>query len=80
LTKVKGTIYYIAPEVFLRDYGAKCDVWSIGVMTYLFLSGKQPFANKNAKDNEVQEAILAGRYSFDDPSWESISNDAKDFI
>lgn len=29
-----GTLHYIAPEVLQKRYDEKCDLWSIGVMTY----------------------------------------------
>ena len=47
-----GTIEYTAPEVFPREYGprtveytSKCDVWSIGCLTYKLLTGNVPFRN-----------------------------------
>jgi len=39
----KGTPYYIAPEVIHGDYDKRADLWSLGVVTYVLLSGKQPF-------------------------------------
>jgi calcium-dependent protein kinase len=43
ITEVLGTPYYIAPEVLDRNYNEKCDIWSIGVITFLLLSGRAPF-------------------------------------
>ena len=39
-----GTITYMAPEILLRKkYNEKVDIWSVGVITYLLLSGNYPF-------------------------------------
>jgi calcium-dependent protein kinase len=46
---VLGTPYYIAPEVLHGNYDEKCDIWSIGVILFILLSGTAPF---NANDDE----------------------------
>lgn len=43
LSEVVGSAYYIAPEVLMQEYDEKCDIWSIGVLTYTLLAGKPPF-------------------------------------
>jgi calcium-dependent protein kinase len=53
-----GTIYYIAPEVLLKRYKEKCDVWSAGVVLYMLIFGKPPFAGNN--DYEIMDSILKG--------------------
>ena len=48
--KIVGSIYYIAPEVLLKKYNSKCDLWSCGVIMYILLTGVPPFGGK---DNQV---------------------------
>lgn len=44
MTVAIGSIFYMAPEVFFGEpYNSKCDVWSIGIMTYELLYGCAPW-------------------------------------
>lgn len=73
-----GSAYYKAPELLVGEYGPKCDIWSCGVICFILLGGYAPFDGDD--DMEIEEAILCGEYDFDDPVWDLISEDAKDFI
>lgn len=78
LKTTHGTSYYIAPEVLSKSYDERCDVWSIGVMLYILLSGKPPFDGEN--DEEITEQVKIGEYVMTGGAWQVISNDAKNLI
>jgi len=77
-TSVVGSTYYIAPEVYDDVYDSKCDLWSVGVIAYMLLSGYPPFDGLD--DNEIEEKVLIGEFCFDEPIWNSVPVTAKDFI
>ncbi|GMJ00868.1 calcium-dependent protein kinase 17 [Hibiscus trionum] len=77
-TDIVGSAYYIAPEVLQRNYGPEADIWSIGVMLYIFLSGVPPFWAEN--DNGIFNEILCGNVNFTSNPWPSISPQAKDLV
>lgn len=58
MTATFGTAYYIAPEVVLTGYDEKCDIWSLGVILYILLSGKPPFDGKD--DKEIIKKVKKG--------------------
>ncbi len=76
-TKV-GTAYYVAPEILMGDYNEKCDIWSAGVILYIFLSGDPPFNGPN--DAAIYNKISQMKFSFPEKKWRNISNEAKDLI
>ena len=78
LSNMHGTSYYIAPEVLAKKYNKKCDVWSVGVIMFILLSGKPPFDGKD--DNEITDAVKVGKYKMEDEPWGSISKDAKNLV
>ncbi len=73
-----GTPYYIAPEVLNKSYNSKCDIWSVGVITYILLSGQPPFNGESDKD--IMKKVRIGKFNFDLPVWNAVSENAKDFI
>ena len=61
-TDVVGTLSYAAPEVFEGHYNAyQADLWSIGVMLFVMLTGKFPFGTKGCTQEQVKEDMRRGR-------------------
>jgi len=53
-------------------------MWSIGVITYVILSGTPPFLEKS--NEKIFEKILKAEYSFPSQCWDLISDSAQNFI
>lgn len=73
-----GTPYYLAPEVIAGNYGPECDVWSLGVVMFVLLSGQQPFTGDTL--TEIMQKITHADYDFDDEVWKPVSFEAKELI
>ncbi|XP_036965131.1 myosin light chain kinase, smooth muscle isoform X3 [Acanthopagrus latus] len=74
-----GTPEFVAPEVI--NYEAisyPTDMWSIGVICYILLSGLSPFMGDN--DNETLSNVTSATWDFEDEAFDEISDTAKDFI
>ncbi|XP_014424433.1 death-associated protein kinase 2-like isoform X2 [Pelodiscus sinensis] len=74
-----GTPQYIAPEVInYEPLSSATDMWSIGVITYILLSGMSPFQGET--DAETLSNVVAGIYEFEDKYFNETTEMAKDFI
>ncbi|TKS88695.1 Death-associated protein kinase 2 [Collichthys lucidus] len=74
-----GTPQYIAPEVINCDpLSTAADMWSIGVITYILLSGLSPFQDDT--NEGTLRNIIAMNYEFDEQCFSMTSSMAKDFI
>ncbi|XP_046889445.1 death-associated protein kinase 2 isoform X1 [Hypomesus transpacificus] len=74
-----GTPEFVAPEIVnYEPLGLEADMWSIGVITYILLSGASPFLGDSKQ--ETLGNISATNYEFDDEFFSSTSELAKSFI
>ncbi|KAM6899515.1 death-associated protein kinase 2 [Xenentodon cancila] len=74
-----GTPQYIAPEVINGEpLSTAADMWSIGVITYILLSGLSPFQDDT--NEQTLKNIIDMKYQFEDRYFSTTSSMAKDFI
>ncbi|XP_051862011.1 titin isoform X30 [Drosophila albomicans] len=74
-----GTPEFIPPEIISYEpIDFKSDMWSVGVICYVLLSGLSPFMGDT--DVETFSNITRADYDFDDEAFDCVSQEAKDFI
>jgi calcium/calmodulin-dependent protein kinase I len=79
LTKQCGTPFFVSPEILMRQpYDQQSDMWSVGCIIFLLLSGNLPFMGKSQKD--LFRKIVSGKFEFDEEEWCDVSTDAKDLV
>ncbi|KAJ8924394.1 hypothetical protein NQ315_007190 [Exocentrus adspersus] len=74
---VVGTPAYLAPEVLRnKGYNRSLDMWSVGVIVYVSLSGTFPFN----EDEDINEQIQNAAFMYPPNPWKEISSAAIDLI
>ncbi|KAK4884345.1 hypothetical protein RN001_000616 [Aquatica leii] len=74
---VVGTPAYLAPEVLRnKGYNRSLDMWSVGVIIYVSLSGTFPFN----EDEDINEQIQNAAFMYPSNPWKEVSSDAIDLI
>jgi len=74
-----GTAFYLAPECIRPRKGwelKKSDMWTIGVITYVLLTGRPPFHGRDNK--EILRKILRAKVNW--PRSSKLSRNAKSFV
>eukprot|EP01023_Acetabularia_acetabulum_P003158 TRINITY_DN11342_c0_g1_i2.p1 TRINITY_DN11342_c0_g1~~TRINITY_DN11342_c0_g1_i2.p1 ORF type:complete len:367 (-),score=55.19 TRINITY_DN11342_c0_g1_i2:346-1446(-) len=82
LTKMTGTPLYMAPEMFMRDYGFEVDIWAAGVLLYQLLTGLPPFWEswevlRGSDQSSLMLDIMSNQVLVDR---KNMSDEAKDLI
>uniref|UniRef100_A0AAQ5YXB9 protein kinase C n=1 Tax=Amphiprion ocellaris TaxID=80972 RepID=A0AAQ5YXB9_AMPOC len=74
---VVGTPAYLAPEVLRsKGYNRSLDMWSVGVIVYVSLSGTFPFN----EDEDINDQIQNAAFMYPPTPWKDISAEATDLI
>ncbi|XP_058454664.1 ribosomal protein S6 kinase 2 beta isoform X3 [Malaya genurostris] len=76
------TANFVAPEVLKKQgYDLACDIWSLGVLLYIMLDGKTPFASTpNDSPDMILARIGSGKVDLETGKWPSISEEVKDLL
>lgn len=72
---VVGTPAYLAPEVLRsKGYNRSLDMWSVGVIVYVSLSGTFPFN----EDEDINDQIQNAAFMYPPNPWKEISSEGKE--
>jgi len=72
-----NTLPYTSPEMLAGDCTSKCDLWSLGVITFALLSGQMPFSGSPSAQ---RQKIMQNKYSLAGDRWKTVSQQGKHFV
>lgn len=76
---ILGTPDYVAPEILnYEPISLSTDIWSVGVLAYVLLSGYTPFGADNKQETYLN--ISKGNLTFEQDHFQDVSSCAIDFI
>jgi calcium-dependent protein kinase len=77
---IAGTAYYIAPEILQPNFSGHdiiaSDMWSLGVMVFIMITGGPPFYGDD--DTAIMETVKTGVYEWPEDTTPSL--ELKDFV
>lgn len=79
---VTGTLLYAAPEVFDGIYAQSCDLWSVGVVLFLLISGQLPFETSDMTmlRSMHHDPVLTGDCLFRGVRWKKASAEVRSLV
>ena len=78
MTQRVGSCYCMAPEILAGAYDYRCDIWSLGVLSYMIISGTPPFSGKTV--DLVYEATRTQEATFPENKFKHVSSTCIDFM
>eukprot|EP00066_Takifugu_rubripes_P021290 XP_011610556.1 PREDICTED: striated muscle preferentially expressed protein kinase [Takifugu rubripes] len=73
-----GTLEHMSPEMLKGDVvGPPADIWSVGVLTFIMLSGRLPFSEKDPQETEAR--IQAAKFDLS-KLYQNVSQSASLFL
>lgn len=74
-----GTLHYVAPEILNgQPYDKRVDLWSLGILAYILITGHLPFNNEI--ESEVAKQIINNPVPYPKVIWKKKSLEAKYFV
>jgi serine/threonine protein kinase len=77
-SRICGTPEYCAPEVLKGSYTISCDMWSVGAIAFVMLTGEMPFTGNNTE--ETIDIVKKGNLNTSLDSFKKLSASARRFI
>jgi len=79
MDSVLGTCYYVAPEVIDGPYDTRCDLWSLGIVTYMLLCGVPPYWGRS--NSEILQQVRHKDHPlFTEACWKDLPAECVDFV